>query len=89
MNVFLPLRSGSSKDTEDPPITVNASTSQPERTDKYTDSRSQNEKLMSGASVGHNEASIDTSENTNEIREVEITDSFVIDYSTMRDQGMY
>ena len=64
---------------------MNASTSQPERTDKYTDSRSQNEKLMSGASVDHNEVSIDTSENTNEIRE---GDSFVIDYSTLRNQGI-
>ena len=68
---------------------MNASTSQPERTDKYTDSRSQTEKLISGASGGHNEASIDTPENTNEIREVEISDSFVIDYATMTDQGMY
>ena len=61
---------------------MNASTSQPERVDKYADSRSQIEKLMSGASI-------DTSEKTSEIEEGEITDSFVVDYSTLTDQGLY
>ena len=40
-------------------------TSQPERVDKYADSRSQIEKLMSGA----------TSEKASEVEEGEITDS--------------
>ena len=53
-----------------------------ERVDKYADSRSQIEKLMSGASI-------DTSENECEIEEGEITDSFVVDYSTLTDQGLY